>query len=136
MKKHFNLADLFEMVDEKTRAEAEVVGKAMRFGAMLWMTPDAERGELRWFAKKKDFADFLHEDFAIRKYVKKNFSAAGIATIEIERASTKVKVIIHTARPGIIIGRKGADIDRLRDDLQDKTKKEIYIERGAPYTAY
>ncbi len=81
----------------------------------------------RWFAKK-NFANFLAEDFDIRKYVKKNFSAAGIAAIEIERASNKVKVIIYTARPGIIIGRKGADIDRLRDDLQDKTKKEIYIE--------
>ncbi len=81
----------------------------------------------RWFAKK-NFADFLAEDFDIRKYVKKNFSAAGIAAIEIERANNKAKVIIHTARPGIIIGRKGADIDRLRDDLQDKTKKEIYIE--------
>jgi small subunit ribosomal protein S3 len=82
----------------------------------------------RWFSKRKDFADFLVEDLDIRKYVKKNFSAAGIALIEIERASNKAKVIIHTARPGIIIGRKGADIDRLRDDLQDKTKKEIYIE--------
>jgi len=82
----------------------------------------------RWFSKRKDFADFLIEDLDIRKYVKKNFSAAGIALIEIERASNKAKVIIHTARPGIIIGRKGADIDRLRDDLQDKTKKEIYIE--------
>jgi len=82
----------------------------------------------RWFARKKDFADNLHEDLEIRKYVKKTFSAAGIATIEIERASNRAKVIIHTARPGIIIGRKGADIDRLRDDLQDKTKKEIYID--------
>ncbi len=82
----------------------------------------------RWFAKKKDFADNLHEDIAIRKYVKKTFYAAGIATIEIERASTRAKVIIRTARPGIIIGRKGADIDRLRDDLQDRTKKEIYID--------
>lgn len=82
----------------------------------------------RWFAKRKDFADFLNEDVAIRKYVKKNFSAAGVASIDIERASNRTKVIIYTARPGIIIGRKGADIDRLRDDLQDKTKKEIYIE--------
>ena len=82
----------------------------------------------RWFARKKDFANNLHEDIEIRKYVKKTFSAAGIATIEIERASNRAKVIIHTARPGIIIGRKGADIDRLRDDLQDRTKKEIYID--------
>ena len=82
----------------------------------------------RWFARKKDFANNLHEDIEIRKYVKKTFSAAGIATIEIERASNRAKVIIHTARPGIIIGRKGADIDRLRDDLQARTKKEIYID--------
>ena len=82
----------------------------------------------RWFARKKGFADFLHEDLEIRKYVKKNFSTAGISSIDIERASNRAKVIIYTARPGIIIGRKGADIDRLRDDLQDKTKKEIYIE--------
>ncbi|MDD5073021.1 MAG: 30S ribosomal protein S3 [Candidatus Omnitrophica bacterium] len=82
----------------------------------------------RWFARKKGFADALHEDLAIRKYVKKTFSAAGISSIDIERASNRAKVIIYTARPGIIIGRKGADIDRLRDDLQDKTKKEIYIE--------
>ena len=82
----------------------------------------------RWFARKKDFADFLHEDLMVRKYVKKNFSAAGISAVDIERASNRAKVIIYTARPGIIIGRKGADIDRLRDDLQEKTKKEIYIE--------
>lgn len=82
----------------------------------------------RWFSKKKDFADNLHEDIGIRKYVKKNFSAAGISIIEIERASDRAKVIIYTAKPGIIIGRKGADIDRLRDELQEMTKKEIYID--------
>lgn len=82
----------------------------------------------RWFAKKKDFADNLYEDMEIRKYIKANFSSAGISNIDIERASDRAKVIIYTARPGIIIGRKGADIDRLRDDLQNKTKKEIYID--------
>lgn len=82
----------------------------------------------RWFAKKKDFAENLHEDIEIRKYIKANFSAAGISDIEIERASNRAKIIIYTARPGIVIGRKGADIDRLRDELQEKTKKEIYIE--------
>lgn len=82
----------------------------------------------RWFAKKKDFADNLHEDIVIRKYVKTSFSAAGISNIEIERASNRARVIIYTARPGIVIGRKGADIDRLRDELQEKTKKEIYID--------
>lgn len=82
----------------------------------------------RWFAQKKDFADNLHEDIQIRRYIKKNFSAAGISNIEIERASNRAKVIIQTARPGIVIGRKGADIDRLRDELQEMTKKEIYID--------
>ncbi|MFH0771246.1 MAG: 30S ribosomal protein S3 [Candidatus Omnitrophota bacterium] len=82
----------------------------------------------RWFAKKKDFASYLHEDIEVRKYIKKNFSAAGIANIEIERASSRVKIIIYTSRPGIIIGRKGADIDRLRDELQEKTGKEIYVD--------
>lgn len=82
----------------------------------------------QWFAKKKDFANLLHEDIKIRRYIKTNFSAASISKIEITRASNRVKVSIHTARPGVIIGRKGADIDRLRDELQDMTQKEIYIE--------
>lgn len=82
----------------------------------------------RWFSKRKDYADCLHEDMQIRKYVKKTFSSAGIAVIEIERASNRAKVIIYSAKPGIIIGRRGADIDKLRDDLQSMTKKEIYID--------
>jgi len=82
----------------------------------------------RWFAKKKDFAALLGEDIAIKKYVKKNFPTAAIARVEIERASDRVRVIIFSARPGIIIGRKGADIDRLREELNRITDKEIYID--------
>ena len=82
----------------------------------------------RWFAKSKDFARLLHEDFKIREYVKKQYSSAAISNIEIERASDRARVIIHSARPGIIIGRRGADIDRLRDDLANLTNKDVYID--------
>lgn len=82
----------------------------------------------RWFARKKDFASLLNEDITIKSYIKKNFSSAAIPTIEIERASGRIRVIVYSARPGIIIGRRGADIDRLREDLNRLTNKEIYID--------
>jgi small subunit ribosomal protein S3 len=82
----------------------------------------------RWFAKRKDFPSLLLEDQKIKGYVKKNFQTAAIARVEIERASERVRVIIFSARPGIIIGRKGADIDRLREELNKMTGKEIYID--------
>ncbi|MBI2350546.1 MAG: 30S ribosomal protein S3 [Deltaproteobacteria bacterium] len=82
----------------------------------------------KWFARKKTYAKLLHEDVKIRKYVKEKHKQAGISRIEIERASERIKVIIHTARPGLLIGRRGADIDRLRDELHDLTGKEVYID--------
>jgi small subunit ribosomal protein S3 len=82
----------------------------------------------RWYARKQDFSRFLHEDIKIRKHVKKMFLQAAIAKVDVERASDKIRVFIHTARPGVIIGRKGADIDRLREDLQGVTgNKEVHI---------
>lgn len=81
-----------------------------------------------WYADKKEFAKFLHEDIKIRKHVFKTFNQAAISKVVIERASEKIRVNIHTARPGVIIGRKGADIDRLREDLQAMTgNKEVHI---------
>jgi small subunit ribosomal protein S3 len=81
-----------------------------------------------WYAGKKDFAKFLHEDIRIRKHVLKTFAQAAVSKVDIERASDKIRVNIHTARPGVIIGRKGADIDRLREELQKITgNKEIHI---------
>lgn len=81
-----------------------------------------------WYAGKKDFAKFLHEDIKVRKHVFKTFEQAAISKVEIERASEKIRVNIHTARPGVIIGRKGADIDRLREELQKMTgNKEVHI---------
>lgn len=82
----------------------------------------------RWFAKRKDFPSLLFEDIKIKEHVKKSFQTAAIARVDIERASERVRVIIHSARPGIIIGRKGADIDRLREDLNKITNKEIFID--------
>ena len=81
----------------------------------------------RWYAEK-DYAKFLHEDLKIRKHLKKQLGHAGIAEIGIERSPEKVRVIIHTARPGIIIGRKGAELDNLKKDLSRFTKSEIYIQ--------
>ncbi|MFH1856818.1 MAG: 30S ribosomal protein S3 [Candidatus Omnitrophota bacterium] len=82
----------------------------------------------RWFAKKNVFGKILEEDVKIRNYVNKTLQTAGIAKVEIERAADKAKIIIFTSRPGIVIGRRGADIDRLRDEIQKITGKEIYID--------
>lgn len=82
----------------------------------------------RWFAKSKNFAELLHEDLRIKDYIKKQYFSAAISNIEIERASNRIRAIIYTARPGIIIGRKGADIDRLRDDLTNVTNKDVFID--------
>ncbi len=74
--------------------------------------------ESRWFASKQDFGDWLVEDVRVRDYIKKNLSFAGIAKTEIERTDDEVEVVIHAARPGVVIGRRGAEVDRLRADLQ------------------
>ena len=78
----------------------------------------------RWFAKK-DYALLLHEDLEIKKELKEQLRSAGVAAIEVERPGNKLKITIQTARPGIIIGRKGAEIDRLRQELQKRTGREV-----------
>jgi small subunit ribosomal protein S3 len=80
----------------------------------------------RWFAKK-NYAALLHEDLRIRSIVKERLMHAGVAKIEIERAGQKAKINIHTARPGIIIGKKGAEVDKLKKDLEAITGKQMYI---------
>ena len=82
----------------------------------------------RWFARKKDFGALVIEDAKIRKHIKKNLIQAAIARIDIERASDRIRIIIHSGRPGVIIGRKGAEIDRLRDDLRGIVNKELQID--------
>ena len=82
----------------------------------------------RWFARKKDFGTLLIEDAKVRSYIKKSLAQAAVAKIEIERASDKVRVIIYSGRPGVIIGRKGAEIDKLKDELKDIVKKDVQID--------
>jgi len=78
----------------------------------------------RWFAKK-DYASLLHEDLMIKKKLKEDLKSAGVASIEVERPGNKLRITIQTARPGIIIGRKGAEIDRLRQQVQKQTGREV-----------
>ena len=80
----------------------------------------------RWYAEKEYGAN-LQEDLRIRSFVKKRLTHAGVSVVEIERKSNRVHVIIHTARPGIVIGKKGAEIETLKKDLQKFAKKEISI---------
>ena len=81
----------------------------------------------RWYADA-DFADFLVEDFEIRKYLKKKLFAAGISKIEIERASDRVKVVIHTAKPGVVIGKGGAEIEITKQELSKMTGKKVLVD--------
>ena len=81
----------------------------------------------RWYASKKDFAELLVEDQKIRKYLKVKCRFAGISKIEIERTRDEVKVLLYAARPGIIIGRKGQEVERLQGDLQNLVGRRINI---------
>jgi small subunit ribosomal protein S3 len=81
----------------------------------------------RWFAKK-DYADLLHEDVSLRKQLKERLKSAGVSGIDVERAANKLVVRIYTARPGIIIGRKGSEIDKLKMEVQKRTNREVHID--------
>ncbi len=81
----------------------------------------------RWFAAGGDFAGKLHEDISIRKYLKKSLGSAGISRIIIERPTKKARITIHTARPGVVIGKKGADIEKIKKDLGKITKDEVHL---------
>jgi small subunit ribosomal protein S3 len=79
-----------------------------------------------WFAKK-DYGKLLNEDQVLKADLKRRFAGAGVSHIDVERAANKLKILIHTARPGIIIGRKGAEIDKLRTEIQGRTGREVLI---------
>jgi len=81
----------------------------------------------RWYASKKEFADLLIEDQKIRKYVHQKYKFAGIPKVEIERTRDEVKVILFAARPGVIIGRKGQEVEQLQDELQGLVGRRINI---------
>ena len=80
----------------------------------------------RWFAKK-GYSTLLHEDIKLRKYIQSKLASAGIAKVEIERAANKVKINVHTARPGIVIGKKGAGVETLKADVQKLSKNEVFL---------
>jgi small subunit ribosomal protein S3 len=81
----------------------------------------------RWYASKREFSDLLLEDHKIRQYVTDKYRFAGIPTVEIERTRDEVKVVLHAARPGVIIGRKGQQVDQLQDELQNLVGRRINI---------
>ena len=82
----------------------------------------------KWYADKKDFGDNLVEDYKIRKYLKKSLYSAGIAKIEIERNDDKVRIHIHTAKPGILIGKQGAEKDKIKANVEKLIKKNVIID--------
>ena len=82
----------------------------------------------RWYAEGTEFADCLIEDYNIRKFLKKKLYNAGIADIEIERASDRVKVILYTAKPGVVIGKGGAEIEKVKKQLEKFTDKKLVID--------
>jgi small subunit ribosomal protein S3 len=82
----------------------------------------------RWFAEGKEFSDQLYQDLTIRKIVRKEAEKAGISKVEVERFPGKVKVVVHTAKPGILIGRKGDSVKKIRTDLEALTGKKIDLE--------
>ena len=79
-----------------------------------------------WIAKR-EYADLLHEDLKLKRDLLKQLAHAGVSNIEVERMANKLRITIHTSRPGIIIGRKGAEIDKLKADIQKRTNREVYI---------
>ncbi|MCB9883118.1 MAG: 30S ribosomal protein S3 [Planctomycetes bacterium] len=86
-----------------------------------------ENWRSRWYAGKKEFGKFLLEDIKIRKFIEDRYKSASISKVEIERTSEAVNVFIHTARPGVLLGRKGANIDKLKESLEEITKTVVYL---------
>ena len=84
--------------------------------------------DTRWYADKRNFSDLLVEDVKIRNFIKKTLYAAGISRIEIERAANRIKIIVHTAKPGMVIGRQGQGISELQAKLQQMTGKQISLD--------
>src|SRR5271154_1734050 len=81
----------------------------------------------RWFAKQ-DYSKLLREDLELKESLRERLKAAGVSSIEVDRPGNKLRITIHTSRPGIIIGRKGAEIEKLKGDLAKKTKREVFID--------
>lgn len=98
--------------------------KVHPYGLRLGIIKDWEGN---WYANRKEFSDLLHEDLMIRRIIKERFFTAGVPRIEIERAANRTRITIHTARPGMVIGRGGTEVERLRAELEHKTGKQVQI---------
>jgi len=83
--------------------------------------------ESKWFANKKDYQDLLHEDIKIRDFIQRKLKDAAVASVDIERAANRINVIIHTAKPGMVIGKGGSEVDALRNQLNALTGKRVHI---------
>ncbi|NMB45341.1 MAG: 30S ribosomal protein S3 [Firmicutes bacterium] len=83
--------------------------------------------EGKWYANKRNYADLLHEDLALRKLIKDRFYTAGISRVEIERAANRLKITVYTARPGMVIGRGGSEVDGLRKQIEAMTGRQCQI---------
>lgn len=83
--------------------------------------------DAKWFAKKRDFADVLHEDIRLRRYVLSRVRQAGVPQVDIERSANRVKVTLHTAKPGVVIGKGGGGVELLRKSLEDMTGKRVAV---------
>jgi small subunit ribosomal protein S3 len=83
--------------------------------------------EAKWFANKKDYQDLLHEDLKIRNFVARRLKDAAVSSVDIERAANRINVTVHTAKPGMVIGKGGSEVDSLRNDLNHLTGKRVHI---------
>jgi len=83
--------------------------------------------DARWFAGKKELASLVHEDVNLRRYVKQRFFSAGVSRVEIERAGGRIRLTIHTARPGMLIGKGGQEVENLRKDLEARTGRHVQV---------
>ena len=82
--------------------------------------------DAKWYAEK-DFADKLHEDLAVREHIAKKLSDASVSRVEIERAANRINVSVHTAKPGMVIGKGGSEVDALRNELNNLTNKRVHV---------
>lgn len=94
------------------------------YGLRLGIIKDWEG---KWYASQKEYSALLHEDLAIRRIVKERFFTAGVPRVEIERAANRCRITIHTARPGMVIGKGGAEVEHLRQELERLTGKQVQI---------
>ncbi len=106
--------------------EFVLVGQKVNpIGFRLGLTRDWQS---KWYASKKEFGSLLIEDLSIRDYVKKKLYFSGVSRVKIERVTDRVRVTIATARPGLVIGRRGGEVDKLRDTILDMTGREVYVD--------